>query len=138
MQRATQDVLGVPVAGSAAGGCRSNLAVLVEAAVRNYILQLGGRRLVPVNLSSASNATWNRVRHSDGDANSCATEGGNEVVIISGLSGSGKSVALKVLEDAGYCIDNLPVNFMPEVVRCLYQEDYRNLAISVDVRRTQH
>ncbi|MFO1381321.1 MAG: RNase adapter RapZ [Chitinivorax sp.] len=58
-----------------------------------------------------------------------------KLVIISGLSGSGKSVALKVLEDAGYyCIDNLPVNFMPEVVRCLYQEDYRNLAISVDVR----
>lgn len=58
-----------------------------------------------------------------------------KLVIISGLSGSGKSVALKVLEDAGYyCIDNLPVNFMPDVVRCLRQEDYRNLAISVDVR----
>lgn len=58
-----------------------------------------------------------------------------KLVIISGLSGSGKSVALKVLEDAGYyCIDNLPVNFMPDVVRCLRHEDYRNLAISVDVR----
>lgn len=58
-----------------------------------------------------------------------------KLVIISGLSGSGKSVALKVLEDAGYyCIDNLPVNFMPEVVSCLRQQNYRNLAISVDVR----
>ncbi|MGL5985736.1 MAG: RNase adapter RapZ, partial [Burkholderiales bacterium] len=45
------------------------------------------------------------------------------------------SVALKVLEDAGYyCIDNLPVNFLPEVVRCLRDAHYHNLAISVDVR----
>ncbi|MFO1386632.1 MAG: RNase adapter RapZ [Chitinivorax sp.] len=58
-----------------------------------------------------------------------------KLVIITGLSGSGKSVALKVLEDAGYyCIDNLPVNFLPEVVRCLRDANYHNLAISVDVR----
>lgn len=58
-----------------------------------------------------------------------------KLVIITGLSGSGKSVALKVLEDAGYyCIDNLPVNFLPEVVRCLRDAHYHNLAISVDVR----
>ena len=60
---------------------------------------------------------------------------GIKLVIITGLSGSGKSVALKVLEDAGYyCIDNLPVNFLPEVVRCLRDANYHNLAISVDVR----
>lgn len=59
----------------------------------------------------------------------------HKLVIITGLSGSGKSVALKVLEDAGYyCIDNLPVNFLPEVVRCLRDAEYYNLAISVDVR----
>ncbi len=58
-----------------------------------------------------------------------------KLVIITGLSGSGKSVALKVLEDAGYyCIDNLPVNFLPDVVRCLRDANYHNLAISVDVR----
>lgn len=64
-----------------------------------------------------------------------ASAGNNKLVIITGLSGSGKSVALKVLEDAGYyCIDNLPVNFLPEVVRCLRDAHYHNLAISVDVR----
>ncbi len=62
-------------------------------------------------------------------------EAGMKLVIITGLSGSGKSVALKVLEDAGYyCIDNLPVNFMPEVVYCLRDQQYPRLAISVDVR----
>ena len=40
-----------------------------------------------------------------------------------------------MLEDAGYyCIDNLPVNFMPEVVCCLRDQQYPRLAISVDVR----
>ncbi|MDF0678948.1 MAG: RNase adapter RapZ, partial [Nitrosomonas sp.] len=34
-----------------------------------------------------------------------------QVIIISGLSGSGKSIALKVLEDSGYyCVDNLPAS----------------------------
>lgn len=37
-----------------------------------------------------------------------------EVVLITGLSGSGKSIALKALEDAGYyCVDNLPPELLP-------------------------
>ena len=37
------------------------------------------------------------------------------LVLITGLSGSGKSVALRYLEDEGYyCVDNLPVNLLPQ------------------------
>lgn len=58
------------------------------------------------------------------------------LVIISGLSGSGKSAALHTLEDSGYfCIDNLPVELMPLVVeRMVGNRNYRLAAIGVDVR----
>ena len=43
-----------------------------------------------------------------------------QLILITGLSGSGKSVALNVLEDSGYyCVDNLPANLLPGVVRFL-------------------
>ena len=43
-----------------------------------------------------------------------------QLVLISGLSGSGKSIALHVLEDAGYyCVDNLPATLLPPLVVCL-------------------
>jgi len=39
------------------------------------------------------------------------------LVIISGLSGAGKSAAIKCFEDIGfYCVDNLPLQFLPEFV----------------------
>ena len=39
-------------------------------------------------------------------------------MIVSGMSGSGKSVALNTLEDLGfYCVDNLPADLLPEFVR---------------------
>lgn len=57
-----------------------------------------------------------------------------KLVVISGLSGSGKSVALKALEDAGYyCIDNLPADMLPAVVGHL-RGDCRELAVSIDAR----
>lgn len=56
------------------------------------------------------------------------------LVVISGLSGSGKSVALKALEDAGYyCIDNLPADMLPAVVEHL-RADCADLAVSIDAR----
>ena len=56
------------------------------------------------------------------------------LVIISGRSGSGKSVALRVLEDLGfYCIDNLPVMFLGELVK-IAPERYPKLAVSIDIR----
>jgi UPF0042 nucleotide-binding protein len=43
-----------------------------------------------------------------------------DLILISGLSGSGKSVALHLLEDAGYyCVDNLPVVMLTVLVRML-------------------
>src|SRR5215217_8261636 len=57
------------------------------------------------------------------------------LVLITGLSGSGKSVALNALEDAGYyCIDNLPVKLLPELVAFLAQAGYTRVALSMDAR----
>ena len=60
------------------------------------------------------------------------------LVIISGLSGSGKSVALNVLEDAGfYCIDNIPVGLLRSFVEeIMPREDqaYDNVGVGLDAR----
>ena len=54
---------------------------------------------------------------------------------MSGLSGSGKSIALKVLEDAGYyCVDNLPATLLLEVVDFLRDAGHERVAVSVDAR----
>lgn len=58
-----------------------------------------------------------------------------EIVLISGLSGSGKSVALNLLEDAGYyCVDNLPVVMLNVLVGMLREEGVRKVAVAVDAR----
>jgi UPF0042 nucleotide-binding protein len=58
-----------------------------------------------------------------------------QLFLISGLSGSGKSVVLKVLEDSGYyCVDNLPVSLLPELISQLGQSGYKRIAVSIDVR----
>lgn len=57
------------------------------------------------------------------------------VVVITGLSGSGKSIALNLLEDAGlYCIDNLPAALLEDTLLYLEQSGYRDVAVSVDAR----
>lgn len=58
-----------------------------------------------------------------------------QLLLISGLSGSGKSIALNVLEDIGYyCIDNLPANLLEETIQFLAGHGYLQVAISVDAR----
>lgn len=58
-----------------------------------------------------------------------------QLVIVTGLSGSGKSVALKVLEDAGfYTADNLPARLLPELVDFLRNAGYARVAVSIDAR----
>jgi len=58
-----------------------------------------------------------------------------QLILISGLSGSGKSIALNVLEDAGYyCVDNLPAPLMPQLVKHLRDEDIARVAVAVDMR----
>lgn len=57
------------------------------------------------------------------------------MVLVSGLSGSGKSIALGVLEDSGfYCVDNLPATLLLDVARFLYDGGHRRVAVSVDAR----
>ncbi|MBX2882127.1 MAG: RNase adapter RapZ [Granulosicoccus sp.] len=60
------------------------------------------------------------------------------LAIISGQSGSGKSVALHTLEDEGYyCIDNLPCALLPNLIDEVYEskeEHYERLAVSIDAR----
>jgi RNase adapter protein RapZ len=58
-----------------------------------------------------------------------------QLILVSGLSGSGKSIALHVLEDAGYyCVDNLPATLLLEVVDFLAEAGHETAAISVDAR----
>ena len=61
------------------------------------------------------------------------------ILIVTGQSGSGKSSALQVLEDLGYyCIDNLPLALLPEIVEKLDRDNnLEQLALGVDVRSTR-
>ncbi len=63
------------------------------------------------------------------------SSGLQSVVLITGMSGSGKSVALKWLEDAGYaCVDNLPVTFLPELIDSAQLSLNSRLAVAIDAR----
>ena len=58
-----------------------------------------------------------------------------QIVLVSGLSGAGKSIALDVLEDAGYyCVDNLPATLLMDVVGFLAEAGHERVALSVDAR----
>jgi UPF0042 nucleotide-binding protein len=60
-----------------------------------------------------------------------------QLVVVTGLSGSGKSTAIRVLEDLGfYCIDNLPVALIPRFVELWEssREEVRRVALGIDVR----
>ncbi|HLT44867.1 MAG TPA: RNase adapter RapZ, partial [Luteimonas sp.] len=59
------------------------------------------------------------------------------LVIVTGMSGSGKSVALKTFEDLGfYCVDNLPAELLPQFVRTVTATDEtpEKLAVGIDIR----
>lgn len=58
-----------------------------------------------------------------------------QLVIVTGLSGSGKTVALRVFEDSGYyCIDNLPVSLLPQIQAHVSSTQASKVAISIDSR----
>jgi UPF0042 nucleotide-binding protein len=60
-----------------------------------------------------------------------------QFVIVTGLSGSGKSVVLKALEDSGYyCVDNLPASLLPETAQHLHEAGRQLVAVSIDTRST--
>lgn len=62
-----------------------------------------------------------------------------KIVIVTGMSGAGKSTALNMLEDEGYyCVDNMPISLIPkfaELADCQEQDNgYNNIALGVDIR----
>ncbi len=58
-----------------------------------------------------------------------------QLIIVTGLSGSGKSIALRALEDSGYyCIDNLPATMLPQIAQHLHTANQDRVAISIDSR----
>lgn len=58
-----------------------------------------------------------------------------QIVVISGMSGSGKSTAIRSLEDAGFfCIDNLPVLLLPKLTELAGGGHIERMALVVDVR----
>ena len=65
-----------------------------------------------------------------------------KLVIISGLSGSGKTIALHTLEDEDfYCVDNLPLGLLPDLVQRVMNrtmQPYENIAVGIDARSESH
>ena len=65
------------------------------------------------------------------------TRGGQPFIVLTGLSGSGKSQAIRALEDLGYfCVDNLPISLIPTLAKLSLRAggDIDKVAIVVDVR----
>ncbi len=63
------------------------------------------------------------------------TRARDEVILLTGISGSGKSVALHALEDAGYfCVDNLPPELLRDFIRLEHERYTHRVAAAVDVR----
>ena len=72
-----------------------------------------------------------------GDSRSKRSRGGQPFIILTGLSGSGKSQAIRALEDLGYfCVDNLPTTLIPTLAKLSMRAggDIEKVAIVVDVR----
>ena len=64
----------------------------------------------------------------------------HELLIISGMSGSGKTIALRTLEDLDYyCVDNLPIEMLPQFVNhiCQKPEGYPRVSVGIDIRNTE-
>ncbi len=61
-----------------------------------------------------------------------------KLIVISGRSGSGKSTALRALEDAGYnCIDNFPISLLQSLIHTVAKEARADVAVCIDARNTE-
>ena len=64
-----------------------------------------------------------------------------ELLIISGMSGSGKTIALRTLEDLDfYCVDNLPIEMLSQFVQhiCQNKTDYQRVSVGIDIRNSEN
>jgi UPF0042 nucleotide-binding protein len=86
--------------------------------------------------SKSSKKPVSRGRHKTAGPKGSATREPGELVIITGMSGSGKASVLKAFEDLGYyCVDNLPVGLIPRFAELVGQSsEIERTALVVDVR----
>jgi UPF0042 nucleotide-binding protein len=78
-----------------------------------------------------------RARDSEAEGPKGGGRGGQPFIVLTGLSGSGKSQAIRALEDLGYfCVDNLPTTLIPTLAKLSLRAggDIEKVAIVVDVR----
>ena len=101
------------------------MTTIIEVAARNHLLKLQGHhsaREFQERLNRAIALAPGQPRSGRSTSNERAephavASGGSQVVILTGVSGSGKSTALRALEDAGfYCVDNLPIVFLEKLL----------------------
>ncbi len=85
---------------------------------------------------SARNSQTMAQKHGEIAARAVPSKRANRrLVIITGISGSGKASVLKVFEDLGYyCVDNLPVDLIPRFAELVRDTEERNAALVVDIR----
>lgn len=58
-----------------------------------------------------------------------------QIIIVSGLSGAGKSTALRILEDSGYyCVDNLPISMLEQLTKIYKKYNYTKIGVGLDTR----
>ena len=60
-----------------------------------------------------------------------------KIVIVTGMSGAGKSTALNVLEDEGYyCVDNMPIELIPKFAELAggQKKERSDIALGIDIR----
>lgn len=67
-----------------------------------------------------------------------AEPGALRILVVTGVSGAGKSTALRALEDVGYfCVDNLPLPLVPEFVRLMRETGRAEAAMVIDAREEE-
>src|SRR3954466_5014682 len=85
--------------------------------------------------SSSCAASTRPPSSSHGRSSRCRKTSSLRLVLVSGLSGSGKSIALNVLEDGGYyCVDNLPATLLLETIAFLAEAGQERVGVSIDAR----
>ena len=113
-----------------------NIATLIEVAARNQLLKLQGIH--------SARAFRDQLASRDGTSDATPRRGRGgvamQIVIVTGLSGAGKSTALRALEDIEFtCVDNIPVPLVAQMVDHLAHEGDRDkLAIAIDARQRRN